>query len=319
MEGTTDPGRDHPGEMVTQVMTPPSAGSTVSCSVVIAAHNAAGTLGAQLDALAGQEGDLELEIIVVANRCTDDTVGLVESYRQAGHYPHKLRVIRADLRAASTYARNRGVEIASHHRILVCDADDMVWPTWAYELCSSLENADVVSGALALWNPNTYPNPTQMHEFEIEIPDDVRYDFLPAFVGANHAFRRSLWTAIDGYDEAFVNATDIDFSWRAQLAGGKFVCNEQAMVYYRDRPTLRGIFRRERAYGRAEAQLYRKFRPYGMPKTRRLRRLPAIRWAHQIATTYRLLTAGGRRTWVAHLGKNLGRLQGSVQHRVFYL
>jgi glycosyltransferase involved in cell wall biosynthesis len=295
-----------------------STGST-ACSVVIAAHNAAGTLGAQLDALADQVGDLELEVIVVANRCSDGTVELVESYQRTGQFPHQLRVIRADRRAAATYARNRGVEAASHQWILVCDADDVVWPTWARELSSSLRDGDMVSGALALWNPNSYPDPTTMRGFEIEVPDDVRYDFLPAVVGANHAFRRSIWATIGGYDEDFVNATDIDFAWRAQLAGGKLVCNDQATVYYRDRPTLRGIYGRERAYGRAEAQLYRKFHRHGMPKPRRLRRRPSVRWAHQLATTYRLLTPGGRRVWIAHLGKNLGRLEGSLKHRVAYL
>jgi len=297
----------------------PRSSGRAACSVVIAAHNAAGTLGAQLNALAHQEGDLKLEVVVVANRCTDRTVELVERHRRSGRFPHELQVVRADERAAATYARNRGVEIASHQWILVCDADDIVWPTWAHELCSSLRDADLVGGALALWDPNNLPDPTGIRALDIAVPDGVRYDFLPAVVGANHAFRRSIWTSIGGYDEEFVNATDMDFAWRVQLAGGRLVYNDRATVYYRDRPTLRGIYLRELAYGRADAQLYRKFRAHGMPKPRRFRRRPTVRWAHQVATTYRLLTPAGRRIWIAHLGKNVGRLSGSLKHRVVYL
>jgi len=287
--------------------------------VVIAAHNAAETLGDQLDALAGQEGGPELEVVVVANQCTDDTVALVERYQQRGDYPHELRVVRADDRPSANYARNRGVEAASYSLILACDADDIVWPEWSRELDESLLAADIVAGATVRWNPNEYPDPRSMTELDFGVPDDVRYEFLPAVIGANHAFRRSIWAKIGGYDEAFVNATDIDFAWRAQLAGGRYVGSDKAKVYYRDRATVRGVYARQRAYGRADAQLFRKFRQYGMPKARGLRRRPSVRYAHQLVTAYRLLTPGGRRIWIGHLGKNIGRLEGSWKHRVLYL
>ena len=287
--------------------------------MVIPAHNAADTLGEQLDALARQEGDLELEVVVVANLCSDDTVGLVERYRLMGDYPYRLRVVRADERPSANYARNRGVEEASYSLILACDADDVVWPEWARELYSSLLTADIVAGATVRWDSNDFPDPTSMTELDSGVPDDIRYEFLPAVIGANHAFRRSIWEKIGGYDEDFVNATDIDFAWRAQLAGGRYVSNDRARVYYRDRTTVRGVYARQRAYGRADAQLFRKFRQYGMPKPRRVRRRPFVRYLHQLVTAYRLLTPAGRRVWIGHLGKNVGRLQGSIKYRVLYL
>ena len=290
-----------------------------ACSVIIAAHNAADVLSVQLDALARQEGDIALEVIVVANQCSDGTVALVERYQRAGDYRHDLRVIRADERAAATYARNQGVEIASYPMLLVCDADDIVWPTWSHELYLSLLDADLVGGATVRWNPHDHPDPASIQHLEISFAGEVRYDFLPAVVGANHAFRRSIWDKIGGYDESFVNATDVDFAWRAQLAGARFASNEKALVYYRDRPTVHGEYVRHRAYGRADAQLFRKFRKYGMPKPRRLRRRPSVRYVHQLVTAYRLLTPDGRRTWIGHLGKNVGRLQGSLKHHVLYL
>ena len=50
-------------------------------TVIVAAYNAVGTLGACIEALLGQQGfSGELEIIVVDNNSTDDSFALAQGY-----------------------------------------------------------------------------------------------------------------------------------------------------------------------------------------------------------------------------------------------
>lgn len=65
-------------------------------SVIIPAHNAANTLGEQLEALKAQEYDGNWEIVVVNNGSTDNTVKVIQDYQHL--MPH-LRLVHALERA----------------------------------------------------------------------------------------------------------------------------------------------------------------------------------------------------------------------------
>ena len=82
--------------------------SDLSVSVVIPAHNAAETLGAQLDAVCAQAAP-DAEIIVVDNASTDGTAALVDA--RAATDPRVRRLVATNGRGPS-YARNAGVEAA---------------------------------------------------------------------------------------------------------------------------------------------------------------------------------------------------------------
>lgn len=88
-------------------------------SVVIPAFNAARYVDACLDSVFSQSGDFHLEVIVVDDGSTDDTVRCVE--RRPG-----VRLHRQAQRGPSA-ARNAGIAMASGEYVAFLDVDDL-WP-----------------------------------------------------------------------------------------------------------------------------------------------------------------------------------------------
>lgn len=104
-------------------------------SVIIAAHNEEGVLGACLDALLAHEDPDAMQIIVSANGCTDDTAGVA---RRRG----ATVVERAQ--AGKPAALNAADEVAVGFPRVYLDADIVVPPRGLAEVVSILEQ-----GALA--------------------------------------------------------------------------------------------------------------------------------------------------------------------------
>ena len=74
------------------------------------------------------------------------------------------------------------------------------------------------------------------------------------------AFRRSALLEIGGFDERFrVAGDDVDVCWSLQKQGRKLGFSPAAVVWHHRRSTIRGYWRQQRGYGRAEALLEQKW------------------------------------------------------------
>jgi hypothetical protein len=93
-------------------------------SVIIPTHNRAALLGDALDSVLDQPAAPPVEILVVADRCTDDTVATVER-RQQVHSRIRLLERRAGGAAA---ARNAGMAEAAGDLLTFLDDDDRWLP-----------------------------------------------------------------------------------------------------------------------------------------------------------------------------------------------
>src|SRR5437870_12215602 len=92
-------------------------------SVIIPTHNRADALGLTLANLARQQFTEPWEVIVVNNRCTDNTDALVESQ----NFPVSLRLVHEDTPGAAA-ARNAGAAHAKGQYLLFIDNDVLVEP-----------------------------------------------------------------------------------------------------------------------------------------------------------------------------------------------
>jgi glycosyltransferase involved in cell wall biosynthesis len=274
--------------------------TVVDTSVVIPARNAAQTLGEQLDAFAAQRVEIPWEVIVVDNGSDDGTAAVVAAY--ASRLP--VRVVSAGGRLVANHARNVGVGLARGRHILLCDADDVVGPDWVRLMRAVLLDAELVGGALA-----------RHHATSGKVPDPAKpaHGFLPRPLGANCGFRRTVWEALGGFDEAYRGGDDAEFFWRAQLAGYRLVYADGAVVSYRLSPTVGAMCRKSYISGRACAQLYRQFRRHGMARS------PMARWMRLVLTAPRaVISREPRRAWLRAAAWTAGCVVGSVRYRVFY-
>ena len=106
-------------------------------SVIIPAYNCAGLVRASLDSALSQRG-VTLEVIVVDDGSTDDTVGIVESYGEP------VRCIRQSNQGAYV-ARNRAAAAARGDWLAFLDADDL-W--FADKLVKQLQLAEPEVGLI---------------------------------------------------------------------------------------------------------------------------------------------------------------------------
>jgi len=284
----------------------------VDLSVVIPCLNAAGLLPFQLEALARQEWHGTWEVIVADNGSTDGSRALAASY---AHRVPGLRVVDASARRGRHYACNVGVGEARGPSIVFVDADDEVAPGYVAEMATALREHDVVAARLDHVALDPSWMATVGSTFQTKGLEDG-FGFLPFGAGCSLGFQRSVFDAMGGFRERASYCEDVDICWRAQLAGYRIEFVPNAVVHYRSRTTLLGMFRQHRNFGRARALLYRDYRADGMPP--RGSKLALDEWWSVARAVPRLRSRAEAARWSRRLGRCVGRLQGSVRYRVWY-
>ena len=282
-------------------------------SVVIPAFNAERDLPGQLAALSAQEWDGEWEVVVADNGSTDRTVEVARTF--ARDLP-ALRVVDASEMSGQAFALNCGIAASTGEAILVLDADDEVAPGYVAAMAVALEDAAFVAARLdcdALnlpWVRESRPSAQTAGVGDA-------FGFLPAAVGCSLGLRRSLIDEHGDFDMAMPVCQDIDLSWRYGLAGVNVHFVADAVVRYRYRTDLGGIFRQARGYGVSGPLLYGRYRAAGMP--RRSLHGQARFWLGPIRRLLRARTRGDFAAVVFLVGYRVGLLQGSWRAKVLYV
>ncbi len=233
--------------------------SRTELSVVIAAYNAAHTLGEQLESLALQQPAQGWEILVCDNGSTDGTRELVRAWEK--DLP-ALRLLDASARRGPAAARNEGARHATGRSLLFCDADDVVGQGWVRAMQEALRSHTFVAGRLEWQRLNdaellrARPLPQQGAGLQVST-------LIPGLrhAGAgNMGIRRELFLRVGGFCVDAPTLEDTDLCWRVQLAGQPLVEVPEAVVHVRLRPSVRGTVRQAFSYGRGERWLTERFR-----------------------------------------------------------
>jgi glycosyltransferase involved in cell wall biosynthesis len=142
-----------------------------------------------------------VELLVVANACTDDTVATVEA--AAPSMPFPTRCV-SELTPGLNAARNRCVTEAAGDILAFLDDDVWVEPDWLAGLLEVYRScpADMVGGRVYLWWEAVQPPPWMSDIVEDRISsndqgDAVReYDGGKLAIGANISFRRKVFETV---------------------------------------------------------------------------------------------------------------------------
>jgi len=230
---------------------PPALPEPPRVSVVIAAFNAAATLGESLVSIRGQNYP-DYETIVVDDGSADATAAIAE---QAG-----ARVVRVDHRGLGG-ARNAGIDAATGEIIAFLDADARADRDWLYHLAECITRR----GAAAAGGPNFAPAPDRAAAAAMAaapgLPCEVRAgdDRLAQLCGCNMAVTRAALRSIGGFDPDFTAAgDDVDLSWRLAEHGETLAMAPGATVIHERRATLGAYLAQQRGYGAGEGMLYRR-------------------------------------------------------------
>jgi GT2 family glycosyltransferase len=222
-------------------------------SVVVCSYNGSRTIRECLDGLLRLEYP-NYEVIVVDDGSTDATPAIVREYG--------FRLVSMPGNQGLSSARNAGWQAASGSIVAYIDDDAWPDPHWLGYLAVTFQNTP----HLGVGGPNIPPpdddlvarcvadspgGPTHV------LVSDREAEHLP---GCNMAFRKAALEAVGGFDPQFRAAgDDVDLCWRLQERGGTLGFHPGAMVWHRRRNSVRGYWRQQRGYGRAEALLERKW------------------------------------------------------------
>jgi glycosyltransferase involved in cell wall biosynthesis len=207
---------------------------TPSVSILIPTHDRAAVLRQSLESLCQLTvpTGAAVEVVVVANACTDETESVVHEMLAALPFPGKCVT---ELRANLNVARNAAVANSRHDVLALLDDDVWVHSEWLSGLIDAYSNreVDVVAGPIDLWwkdveRPAWFSRVCDglltCKDFG-DAPKRLTSPFEPA--GANFSFRRKVFETIgpfvEGLDRTGTNvglsAGETEFLQRALDAG----------------------------------------------------------------------------------------------------
>jgi glycosyltransferase involved in cell wall biosynthesis len=283
----------------------------VEISIVIACLNGAATITDQLDALRNECVGVPWEVIVADNGSIDGSRAVCAEYFRL----LPLRIVDASERRGQAHARNVGARLASGHKLLFLDQDDMISPGYVAAMGAALERHRFVAATMdyTLLSP-----PWALEARSSGIASGLRPGLFPWAYGCVLGVDKNLFTAVGGFDEDLPCAEDLDLCWRLRCgAGTKIVLVNEAVLHYRLKTSARALFAQGVLYGRGSAGLFRRWRAAGME--RRSVGAALRSWA---AIIWRLFSARdpGKRAGAWYLfGNRLGCVIGSVAERVVFL
>lgn len=221
-------------------------------SVVVCSLNGARTIQECLAALRRLRYP-NFEVIVVNDGSTDETEAIARSYG--------FRVITTAKQGLSS-ARNVGLREADGEIVAYIDDDAYPDADWLGYLATAM----LTSTHVGVGGPNISPPGDGAIADSVALApggpihvllSDREAEHLP---GCNMAFRRDALLAIGGFDPQFRAAgDDVDICWRIQDRGWTLGFCPSAVVWHHRRRSIRGYWRQQRGYGKAEALLERKW------------------------------------------------------------
>jgi glycosyltransferase involved in cell wall biosynthesis len=175
-------------------------------SIVIPAHNEALLLPRGLDAIADAQRDIDagVEVIVVANRCTDATASIA---RDAGAV-----VVESDARNIAA-VRNAGAAVATGDYLVTIDADSVMAPSALRAIDVMLADPRCVGGGTKVVPERTSPGIRATYAMVAVLCAAMRVS------GVMFWCRRADFEAIGGFDEQFLVAEDVEFARRLRAFG----------------------------------------------------------------------------------------------------
>ena len=283
-------------------------------SIVLPCYNAESTLGDQLDAFSKESYGQPWELIVADNGSTDRSRAVAERHR---HKIPQLKVVDASARRSCASAKNIGAAAATGDVLAFCDADDLIAPGWVAAMGKALEQYEFVACQYEFHKLN--PPWLVKARGQSQTTDTPKLLYPPHLGhawGGSIGIHRRLHDKVGGYDESMRYLADTDYCVRIQMLGVPIRFVSDAVIHYRHRQNLLGIYRQARNWAEYDQVIFAR---YGGETTKhRWRwRAHANIWTAFLKRLPRLMaSAEGRGLAMYRLGSQVGYLVGSIKQGV---
>jgi GT2 family glycosyltransferase len=222
-------------------------------SIIICTYNGVSMLQQVLESIVKAIDEQDECWVIDDGSCLDIKV-IVDFFPNIKYYRQKHQGLSA--------ARNQGVKLAKHERVVFTDDDCLVSEFWlkyldlAFKQNKSLRLAGVggVNITLAAQNKTEEAIGFAPGHPQVVMLNDTYAEHL---AGCNMAFYKTALLEIGGFDNQYqIAGDDVDLCWRLLDAGYALEFAPHAWVWHRRRSTLYSFFKQQWFYGKAEALLY---------------------------------------------------------------
>ncbi len=202
--------------------------TSTGISILIPTHNRGEILDRTLRSLAEitYPPDVDVELVVCANACTDNTTERVMAF--AGRIPNVRCVPEAKTGLGN--ARNRCVWSSTHDICALLDDDVWVSDGWLVALVDTYRStpADVVAGHIELWwesvpRPEWLTRGMETTLSCLDLGSKIVEMTTPDAIGANFSFRRAVFERVGPF------RADLDRMGSQLLGGGETFFVQQAL------------------------------------------------------------------------------------------
>jgi len=206
-------------------MTRSDASELPFVSVIVPIYNGESTIRECLDSIMALHYPPEkLEVIVVDDGSTDNTVNILKNY--------PVKLIRKH-HAGYPSAMNAGVNVATGVTILNIDSDTYISKDWLARVIQEFKDPKVgiVGGYVATAPTSSFW--AKMAGFESEDREDrINSKYVDFVTSTCTAYRMELFINIGLFNEALRRGSDEELAQRALKAGWKIVLRKDAVCYH---------------------------------------------------------------------------------------
>lgn len=254
-------------------------------SILIPTHNRAAILRETIESLARVhrvEGT-QVELVVVANACTDDTTRIVAEARNS--VPFDVLCVEEPV-AGLNVARNRCAHESRGRLLAYLDDDVLLDPNWLRALVDAFSDPriGIVGGRVLLYWQDVQKPAWMSDEVagllsDRDLGDDVRANCDSSVaIGANMAFRREVYDAVHGFRPGLdrvgkqtLSGGETDFIRRAIDRGFAAIYAPRMLVHHRvSEPRLSTDYLDRVAFGNGASAIFAVERmtvPYAVRRT----------------------------------------------------
>ena len=204
----------------------------LNVSIIIAAHNAAETIGKTLESISTQTIST-WEVIVVDDGSSDETTAIVEGFVRQ----HPRSILLSQPQGGEGAARNRGIGIARFDWLLFLDSDDWIAPDYLERMGDSIASHPDLDAVHCGWKL-VDPTGNVFGEFQCNESGDMFSVFANRNVFPIHAciVRRVLVEVAGRFDPSLKTCADWDLWQRIARLGARFGRIPEFLAWYRLRP-----------------------------------------------------------------------------------
>lgn len=200
--------------------------SDILVSTVVPVYNASSTIITCIDSIVHEleKVDFSWELILVNDGSTDDSLKLMESYRQHSPYKSNIHVF-SQVNSGVSSARNLGMAKAKGAYIAFNDSDDEWIPGRMITMISFLRNDPAIMLLAGIYWPVRFGSYGDFDIKEISVNRQIfRNHFYPPTV----IFKRSLLFKYGYFDEFMTHAEDMFYFSSICAREKSCLCNVQA-------------------------------------------------------------------------------------------